>query len=80
MFKTADGAQIYSGDNYLQIEHADKTEWGAWYEPGRLYRDQSEALLWSGFEARFDELGRRWQRQIRRLVIDDFGTLVEVPA
>lgn len=80
MFKTANGAQIYHGDTYLQIEHAGKTEWGAWYEPGRKYLKESEALRWAGFEARYDELGRRWQRQIYRLVIDDFGSLVEVPA
>lgn len=34
---------------------------------------------WVGQELRLDEQGRQWVRFIDRLVIDDFGTLVEVP-
>lgn len=35
---------------------------------------------WWGVEKRHDEQGRAWNRQIKRLVVDDFGALVEVPA
>lgn len=35
---------------------------------------------WWGAEKRFDEQGRKWMRNIDRLVVDDFGSLVEVPA
>ena len=35
--------------------------------------------LWWGFEESKDNLGRRWSRSIRA-VVDNFGTLVEVPA
>ncbi|MDO9571156.1 MAG: hypothetical protein Q7J58_17540 [Hydrogenophaga sp.] len=34
---------------------------------------------WIGQEFRLDDQGRQWTRFIDRLVVDDFGALVEVP-
>lgn len=39
----------------------------------------SEYCTWHGVEHAVDEAGRRWTRNYDA-VIDDFGTLVEVPA
>lgn len=33
---------------------------------------------WWGSETRYDELGRKWSRQLGDMVMDDFGTLVVV--
>lgn len=34
---------------------------------------------WIGQEFRLDDQGREWTRFIDRIVVDDFGALVEVP-
>lgn len=38
-----------------------------------------QGTTWFGYESRHDELGRKWRRNYNA-VVDDFGTLVEVPA
>ena len=35
--------------------------------------------VWYGHETRLDALGREWTRNFGDMVMDDFGTLVEVP-
>lgn len=80
MFRTAQDALVHHDDTFLIVESAPHTGFALFFEPGRTYRGQTEARQWFGHESRRDELGRRWQRQIDRLVVDDFGSLVEVPA
>ncbi|SFB96186.1 hypothetical protein SAMN05216344_106103 [Polaromonas sp. OV174] len=53
----------------------------------RLYRDYQPVDeidfrpgTWWGSESRVDQQGRSWSSSVGRLVCDDFGNLVEVPA
>lgn len=80
MFRTANDTLVHHDDTFLIVESATHTEFALFFEPGRSYRGQTKERQWFGHEARRDELGRRWQRQIDRLVVDNFGALVEVPA
>lgn len=40
------------------------------------HRGWQEPHTWYGSEARRDQFGHQWQRRLKRLVMDDFGTLV----
>lgn len=77
-FTTATGRTVLYSDTHLQIRNPDnQLEFVFLYE-SRAYAS-SPSLMWHGLEQRRDELGRIWNRGIDRLVIDDFGSLVEVP-
>jgi hypothetical protein len=76
---TPEGLVIRFDENWLDIEH--EPTGNGWF----FFLDEKPSgpelgRHWWGQEIRFDEKGRRWSRHIKRLVADDFGTLVEVPA
>lgn len=76
---TPSGNSVYSEDTWLSIELNKKGDEFFCFLglfPGRPELGRH----WWGQERRFDEQGRAWRRSIDRAVVDDFGTLVEVPA
>ena len=80
---TANGAQsARSFDAILTIKDADQETAGfvLVYGPSRAWEHPQLGMHWEGHEVRFDDQGRKWVRQIDRLVVDNFGALVEVPA
>lgn len=80
---TANGAQsVRSFDAILTIKDADREPAGfvLVYGPSRAWERPQLGMHWEGHESRLDDQGRKWVRQIDRLVVDDFGTLVEVHA
>lgn len=46
----------------------------------RSPEDKNYAGVWYGSETRTDDKGRKWVRQLGRMVQDDFGMLVKVAA
>lgn len=73
--------RVFSGEGVLTIESLDKkSKFVMVYGPSRRWEPLQLGMHWEGHEVRFDEQGRKWSRTIDRLVMDDFGTLVEVPA
>lgn len=73
--------RVTSCDIWLSINSLDdKSRFLFALGPSRSYEPRQLGRHWEGHEVRFDEQGRKWTRSINRLVVDDFGTLVEVPA
>lgn len=75
-------AQHYHSNGYHVLRRLD-ANWDCGIRVQReigLQKDGSApSPYWYGTEARLDAQGRVWERRLSRLVIDDFGALVEVP-
>lgn len=74
-----DGLVIRCDDRWLDIEH-EPTGNGFFFFRDEMQSRRHLGIHWWGQETRVDEQGRRWNRRIDHLVVDDFGSLVEVPA
>jgi hypothetical protein len=77
---TPSGVLVRSYDTWLSTTLNEKGDEFFFFFEGRSHTDNAKHPHWWGVEKRFDEQGRLWSRNINRLVMDDFGTLVEVPA
>lgn len=61
----------------LWVDSSDRAGWESYFY--RVFDGQA-AGFWRGSESRRDSTGRVWTHTFFRSVVDDFGTLVEVPA
>lgn len=61
--------------DYIGVQMAPGHRFVMYVEAGTYY---GRGRHWRGQEAKRDEQGREWIRFIDRLVVDDFGALVEV--
>ena len=78
-FDTPSGLLIRFDQEWLSITEA-ATDHGFFFFFTTNITRSHRGRHWWGAEQRFDEQGRKWMRNIDRLVVDDFGNLVEVPA
>ena len=72
---TTQGLLVRFDDNWLCIALSDRGDEINFFRSGPT----PSASPWIGFETRVDEQGREWQSRTKGYVIDDFGSLVEVP-
>lgn len=78
--RTEIGLVVSYDDNWISIDLTEDREEGFFFFRDLYPSISQRGLHWWGQETRLDEQGREWRRKIPLLVIDDFGSLVEVPA
>ena len=76
---TQGGQLVRFDDEWLSIELNDSGESAFFFFQTSISRPHLGRHWW-GVHRRLDEQGRTWSRNVDRLVVDDFGALVEVPA